>query len=183
MSPTATSEASRVNFRDLPSYRVPLYSIDMPLLSLKEWLTSMEEWMGLSLNPPFQRGYVWTNEQKSRYVEYLLSVGYSGIELHWNCPGWSIMPTGAMEIVDGKQRLSAVLDFLNNKIAAFGYNFSQMDGKPHIHARFKIKIADFEDPLDVANWYLALNTGGTYHTEEDIKIARDYRDSLLKEKE
>ena len=33
---------------------------------------------GLVLNPDFQRGHVWTEEQQTAYIEYLLMGGMSG---------------------------------------------------------------------------------------------------------
>ena len=40
--------------------------------------------MGLQLNPEFQRGHVWTEEQQIAWVEYYLRGGKSGNTIYLN---------------------------------------------------------------------------------------------------
>src|SRR3546814_11068615 len=76
----------------------------------------------------FQRGHVWTPQNQTRYLEHLLRGGTSSRTLIWNCPGYDqSISTSAdadapkeMVIVDGKQRLTAILGFLNGNVAVFG---------------------------------------------------------------
>ena len=78
------------------------------------------------MEPEFQRDYVWTQDQKVRYVEFLLRGGNTGRDILFNCPYWnSGKPnlSDRMVIVDGKQRLSAVIGFLNNEVTAFNHYY------------------------------------------------------------
>lgn len=65
----------------------------------------------IQLSPSYQRGNVWTQKQKSELIESILM----GIPL-------PIMyffqdDNGIKQVVDGKQRLSALFDFIDNKFA------------------------------------------------------------------
>lgn len=65
----------------------------------------------LDLGPEFQRGLVWTSKQKSELIESLLM----GIPL----PLFYVKENedGVYIIVDGKQRLSTMFDYIDNKFA------------------------------------------------------------------
>ena len=75
---------------------------------------------GLNLDPDFQRGHVWTEEQRERYLEYELSRGVGSNVIRLNHPGWMNDWVGDFVIVDGKQRLEAVFRFLRNETRAYG---------------------------------------------------------------
>jgi uncharacterized protein with ParB-like and HNH nuclease domain len=153
------------------------YSIDVSFGELENELNRYREECNLDINPDFQRGYVWTDEQKTKYVEFVLRRGKSSKEFLFNCAGFMRGSTEQMVLVDGKQRISACLDFLHNKIPAFGCYYSQFnDNKSslcHNHRySFKFLINDLETRQEVLEWYLQLNSGGTVHTEEDLNKVR-----------
>jgi hypothetical protein len=128
---------------------------------------------GVNMDPDYQRDYVWTDLQKIRYVEWVLRGGMSGRDIYFNCRGWNSMNiTGPLEIVDGKQRISAAFDFLDNKIPAYGHLFRDYDQQifPHEYS-FVIHINDL-DRKGVLQWYLDMNTGGSMHTEDEIDKVR-----------
>jgi uncharacterized membrane protein YkgB len=67
-----------MKYTDIPQYtRSGYYIINNPIshmLSNKKnegWLNRYVK-MGLQLNPEFQRGNVWTEEQQIKYIEYRL---------------------------------------------------------------------------------------------------------------
>jgi hypothetical protein len=70
------------------------------------------------MNPDFQRGHVWTEEQQIAYVEYLLKGGMSGRTFYFNKPSWKNKDTingyDDFVCVDGLQRTTAIEKFLNN---------------------------------------------------------------------
>lgn len=39
---------------------------------------------GLEMNPDFQRGHIWTEEQQSKYIEFILKGGKSGRDFYFN---------------------------------------------------------------------------------------------------
>ena len=78
---------------------------------------------------------------------------------------------GQMQIVDGKQRLTAMLKFMNDELTIF--NDVKCSEIENIHLSaidVPIKINDLKTRKEVRGWYLELNSGGTPHTE--IEIAR-----------
>ena len=131
---------------------------------------------GLNLDPDFQRGHVWTEAQQTAYIEYVLKGGMSGREIYLNCIGWNDNYVGPFVIVDGKQRIQAVLQFLDNKIPAFGSFYSEFTDKLPREAYFDININNLSSRIDVLQWYLDLNTGGALHSAKEINRVKDLID-------
>lgn len=71
----------------------------------------VEETKELVLAPPFQRGKVWNTEQKRELIESLLI----GIPI----PVIYVFEDeqGIKQMVDGRQRISTIIDFMNGKFA------------------------------------------------------------------
>ncbi len=70
----------------------------------------------LELNPNYQRNVVWGLDKKTSFIESL----FMGILIPpiyvVEIPGETILDGNTYEIVDGKQRLSTIISFLENKI-------------------------------------------------------------------
>jgi hypothetical protein len=134
------------------------------------------------MDPAYQRGYVWTTEQKQAYVEFILKGGESGRDIYWNCAGWMKSYRGTLELVDGKQRISAVLDFLDNKLKVFGHLYSEYEDASLVSRYdFVFHVNDLEHQSDVVRWYIDMNTGGSVHTEKDLEPAYEELKRLEKE--
>jgi len=154
------------SFRDIPAITIAKYKVDVMWDYLENWLELEDP----DMNPDFQRGYVWASKQKEQYVEWILRNGDSGRDVYFNHPGWFRSWDGRMVIVDGKQRIDAVVGFLNNKVKAYGYYKNQYSDKWNtLHCAFHVHIADLESRREVLQWYLDMNTGGTYHTDEEVE--------------
>lgn len=124
------------------------------------------------MDPDFQRGHVWTPEQQVAYVEYVLRGGTSGNTIYLNCPGWPIS-TEDYVLVDGKQRLTAVMGFLRDEIKAFNYKHSEFTGKIRLSGpRFRWVVNNLPTRAAVLQWYLEMNTGGTVHSAAEINKVR-----------
>jgi Protein of unknown function DUF262 len=147
------------------------YSVDVRWSYLETWLAGFPS---ACLDPEFQRHYVWTEQQKIRYVEFALRGGRSGKDILWNCPDWNTTAIyDRMAIVDGKQRINAVRQFMRDELAVFGHTRSQIDGRlPTFNASFKMHVNDLVDPADVLQWYLDVNSGGTQHTDDELDRVR-----------
>lgn len=169
-----------MKFRDIKRFPHAAYRVDVGWNYLEEYVSDSIKNDGLDLNPDFQRAHVWSDDQRSKYVEYILQGGSSGRELYFNCPQWSRgIRRGPYVIVDGKQRLQTVRMFLNNEIPAFGHFFGDYTDRPcMITARFSWNIAELETRAEVLQWYLNFNAGGVVHT--DVELAR-VRELLEKE--
>lgn len=138
------------------------------LEKIDDWVTDLE----LELDPDFQRAHVWVEQQQIRYVEYVLRGGISGKDIYLNHPGWMGTFKGAFVLVDGKQRLNAVMRFLRNEIPAFGSVYSEYTDRLPLHASFTFHINDLKTRAEVLQWYIDLNAGGVAHTEEEIEKVR-----------
>lgn len=166
-----------MRFKDIPKFtRWASYAVNVSWDGIERWIKDHRQkgyGGGVDLNPDFQRGYVWTSRQQQRYIEYGLRGGLTGMDIYFNCPGWQKGPIdkGPFVIVDGKQRIKAVRDFFKDKVPIFGGNvFSDFTDKfPWSSITFKMHINDLETRAEVLQWYIDLNSGGTVHTDDELK--------------
>ena len=160
-----------MNWNDIPNFPDVSYAFDESWEHLESWLEARKD-IGIILDPEYQRGYVWTREQKIAYLEYRLQGGISGGDLFWNSPGWRGRgKTQPISIVDGKQRLLTVREFMRGELPVFGRTFNEFEGIfPWSDRRvsFRIHINNLLDEQDVIRWYLSMNTGGSIHTREEL---------------
>lgn len=161
------------------------YAVDVPLDVLEGWLERQAGDFVVDLDPDFQRGHVWTDEQRSRYVEFLLRGGESQVTLYWNHPAFladrkpSCDLPDQMVLVDGKQRLTACLKFMRNEIPVFGHHLHEFDDKADRRgalgmggARLRMSVNNLQTRRELLQWYLDLNDGGVVHTKEEIARVR-----------
>lgn len=142
------------------------YQVNVSWDYLEKWLKDVEA----NMNPDFQRGYVWNQKQKEQYVEWVLRGGKSGRDIYFNQKGWMSSFEGDMVIVDGKQRVDAVLGFLHNEVRAYGYYRKEYTDKLRlVGCDFLVHVADLKTKKEVLQWYIDMNTGGTQHTDEEIE--------------
>jgi hypothetical protein len=132
---------------------------------------------GIILDPDYQRGHVWTDEQASNFVGHLISGGsvppiILNRDLTYQVPD---------EVVDGKQRLYATYRWYKGQIPANVWvNNAEVkvwvhDLSPEDH-RIMSGFSGATLTLcfvclsrkDVLSLYLRLNRGGTVHTDEEI---------------
>lgn len=116
--------------------------------------------------PTWQRGLVWSKEQKVRLLE--------------SC--WLGLPIGTYTfnrkygskydnlLIDGQQRLHAIECYLSDEFAVFGYKWSettQADKRRFRHSvKFGSYICETDDEQYLRNYYNMMNFGGTSHTED-----------------
>lgn len=163
--------------RDIPQFtRFAAYRVDHSWLDLLRTLECYQNpgaGAQLDLNPDFQRAHVWTDAQKTAYVEYMLRGGLSGRDLYFNCVGWNKRYEGPFVIVDGKQRLNAATEFLQGRVRAFGRFLDEYaDRLLHFEPAFTFHINDLGTRAEVLTWYLEMNTGGTVHTQAELDKVR-----------
>lgn len=175
--------SKQIRFQDIPQFPHSCYRCDVSWSYLEfhiEREIKTEAGAVLDLNPDFQRAHVWTPEQQTAYVEYILSGGTSGKELYFNCPGWGRDWRGPYVIVDGKQRIEAARAFMRGDIPAFGRKRPEYSDSPDmLTARFSWNVAAVETRAEVLRWYLNFNSGGTQHTAEELARVR----ALLEQEE
>lgn len=175
-----------MKFKDIKQFPFASYKVNVSWNYLPTWLERQKENFGVEYNPPYQRGYVWTKKQQIAYLEYQLRGGFSGKDIFFNHPDWMKIVAKSnkkLELVDGKQRIKAVLNFLNNKVKAFGYYYKEFEDKlMALEPDFIVHVNNLESEIEVVEWYLGMNNGGTKHTKKDIQVALDYLEHLKNKK-
>lgn len=147
------------------------FSPDRVIVNVDEWV----EKNGLDLDPDFQRGHVWTERQRRAFLEFFFRGGRTARVLCFNCPSWHKSATTDYDdfvIVDGLQRLTAIREFVENRLKVFGSYFREYEDSVRIHKTFKINVNDLQTRADVLRWYLDFNSGGVVHTKSEIERVR-----------
>lgn len=166
-------------FRDIPKFISDgNYAVDYPFHSLVKWIREEESEAGLQLTPDFQRGHVWTERQQVAYMKFLLRGGKTGRNLYFNYPSWHRQVSEGTYndyvCVDGLQRITAIMRFVDNEIKVFGSYFREYTDSPRIiEDTMRVHINDLKTKREVLQWYVEMNAGGTPHTEAEIRRVRD----------
>lgn len=133
---------------------------------------------GLNMNPDYQRGSVWSLRQKRAYVGYILEGGET-LPLILNIPD-----SGAAysELIDGKQRLTAICEWISGEFNArlydgreVSYKILEADpvSKRLMNSAVMLTIGTVCLPRRKAiEYYLKLNGAGSPHTDAELQHAR-----------
>ncbi len=183
---------TRLSIREQDLYRTiaPLpqsrYEVDVHLHMMRKYLEDVDQQMkglggGLELNPDFQPGHVWTEKQRVRFVESALA-GRGAMLLVMNIPNFSAaagaegdIPSGCAQCIDGLQRVTTMLDFTENKLEVFGsLKASDLAGTTFDMRRmfYKVRVFEFVHRRELLEYYLAINSGGTVHTDLELDRVR-----------
>lgn len=156
-----------------------------------------ESLYNVDINPDYQRGHVWTEEQRRRYVGFIIqggqnrpliiNTGPDDNGIGWPGSGKDSDYTFRTELVDGKQRYTSLVMWYNGEIDARLYdgstvNISELQEhgpsmsvlKNSIRVRLGIVNLDRKSVLE---YYLRLNGGGTVHSDEELKRVREMLES------
>ena len=132
--------------------------------------------MGLQLNPEFQRGHVWTEEQQIAWLEYYLRGGKSSNTIYLNNPFWhSVREPKNGEYkdyvcVDGLQRITAARKFIYNEIKVFGSYYEEFEDRIRmLQQTIFVNVNDLKTEKEVLQWYIDMNSSGTPHTSDEIE--------------
>ena len=153
-----------MKIKRLPS---PIQRMNVPLKSVAR---TIKEWMNeddLQLNPDFQRGHVWTPAQQTDYLEWVLVGGQSGLDIWFNHPGWMTDFKGSFVCIDGLQRLTAIMQFLDNKLSPFGHPRSEIEFAYSDYSLF-FNVMNMQTRKETLEWYLTFNKKGTPHTQAEL---------------
>lgn len=115
--------------------------------------------------PPFQRPPVWTAEQRSKFIESLVLELPCGCYVYNSPDGLMADPTDAW-LIDGQQRIGAILGFVASEFPAFGYTHDQLDQIDQRHFEnivFPSIVTCESDPAVLEDIYNRLAYGGTPH--------------------
>lgn len=161
-----------MKFKDIETFPKGYYNVDVGLKYFEKHLNSWNEpkfGSPLILNPEWQRGHVWKDSQKIAFMEYFLKGGRTGRNLIFNCSSWDTSYNTPIYCVDGLQRITATLDFLNNRIKVFGIYFKDFEDFPTNDHTFHFQMLKIENKKQLLKIYLDLNSGGTPHNPKELK--------------
>lgn len=147
------------------------YQIQVDLDDLQSTIDRYEKNYHFNFDVDFQRAHVWTEEQQSKFIEFILRGGTT-TPILFNHQSWMSFTNSDDElvIVDGKQRLTALLKFMNNKLKVFGgYRLSEITNiQWGLLPSITFNVNNLKTKEEILRWYLELNTGGTPHTKEEL---------------
>lgn len=164
-------------FSNITKFTIGTYEFDVNVRLLIDVLKSYDRDYVLELNHDFQRGNVWTEEQYIAYLEFFFKGGRSARVIYFNIGEWSNNPNTDiphMVCVDGLQRLTAFIRFLNNEIPVFGSYYREYEDE--LNDTIKFNINNLAYKKDVLKLYLEMNSGGTVHSKEELERVKEMID-------
>lgn len=155
-----------------------------PNLQTITWLLNLRRFGQLDLEPPYQRKSVWSRKERQRFLDTIVrNYPSPAIFLHV-----TYSPDGSPEyhVVDGKQRLTTILDFVENKIRlATDFGDTRIDGKrwkdlegfPAIRKSFwnyKLTVEEIDDVAEpvVREVFERLNRNSRKLEPQEMRHAR-----------
>lgn len=133
----------------------------------------------LDMSPAYQRSHVWTQEQQEAFAGHVLTGG--------KVPALIVREIGdqdAYELVDGKQRLTALLLWKKGEIGAQIGNrrifIDDTDRKFRPMLTIRFDFVRCETTADVLRLYLRLNSGVAHSSEELARVRRMLAEEMAK---
>ena len=137
--------------------------------------------------PAFQRDLVWTLEQKQNLILSILDNIPIGIfytnrvnMLDRDGNGLNTMRNLDTILYDGQQRFTAIKEFLAgefpipyNSESLYVHDFDKSLKNHILQSLVQVAETSFENYEELVNYYIKINCGGTFHTQEDIQKALD----------
>ena len=183
-----------VTWVDICNYRTPEELKEIPNLFEKDdWrlnfsqrdmrgLLGVHYWFGVDFDPDYQRGLVWTMEDKVSLINSVFSNIDIGKFVFIKKPYKKDSPS--YEILDGKQRYRTLLDFYEGRFTYKGFIYRDLSNRDKsMFDRSPISWADVnEDKMTLSEkykYFLRLNTGGKVQSIEHLKkVEQLYIDAL-----
>lgn len=115
--------------------------------------------------PVFQRPAVWSMEQNIRLIENI----WRGIPIgSYSVNVGEFGGANDMLLLDGQQRIRAIILYVNDGFRVFGKLYSELSQKDYRFfstAKFSKHETRFSNEQDMRDYYNAMNFGGVNHTE------------------
>lgn len=163
----------------------PVHLFHQPFDGVERFLESLTQDVahGYDLTPDFQRGHVWSQEQRINYIENVLRqiVTPDSLTVRLNIPSWrnDQLPDSDLldqaVCIDGLQRLTAIRMFVAGDIKPFGLTAQEIKsgwGMRRIDRMVVFQVFDFQYRRDLLRFYLDINGGGTPHSPDELERIR-----------
>ncbi len=138
---------------------------------------------GYMTSPDYQRGYVWSLEDKQRLIQSIMDRSEIGKFVFLEHP---YDEEYRLEVIDGKQRMNALIEFYEGRFAFKGKTWFQFSrGDRNAFGDLGVQVARIQKNRvkrsDILWVFLSVNVGGVPQTEEHIQHARKLYEEALKE--
>lgn len=162
-----------MKFSDIKPFPQSYYRVNIPIGDLLSTLARYKEKRNLILEPEWQRGRVWSRGQKIAYLEYFFKKGSSGRDIYFNCSSWLQGCDTPVYCVDGLQRITAAVDFMEGRIPIFGSYLSEFEDSLGLdEPSFIFNVMTLKNKRDLLKVYLDFNSGGTPHNQAELDRVR-----------
>jgi len=141
---------------------------------------SLLYFFGVDMNPDYQRELVWELEDKVKLIDSIFSNVDIGKFVFRQMPERISIDAPYYQVIDGKQRLSTIKDFYEDRFKYKGLTFSELHPIDQAHFNcYPISVANVERATDqqIYKLFVRLNTGGKAVSEEQINKVK----GLIKE--
>jgi hypothetical protein len=155
---------------------------------LSSLLSMMVNKYGIDLEPEYQRGNIWSDEQRYDLIESVfrnIDIGkFAVIKRPWGPDGNKPLTPKLYEMLDGKQRLTALFDFYTGRFKYRGKYYYELHPRDQGHFKhYTISYAE-SSPLTKEQkyrYFLKLNVTGSPVAKEHLdKVRRMWENEKTK---
>ena len=175
LRPVATTKESFIRNQD-----VRLHFMHMMVDSI----FSKKYFFGIDMDPDYQRGYVWTQEDKEKLIDSIFNNVDIGKFVFVHRRNYSDPDSPLYEVLDGKQRITALCEFYENKFPYKGKYYNDLSDRDKWHfCDYSVNVAEVEqaDKATILKYFLMINTGGKAISEEHLhKVRKLYENEVNK---
>ncbi len=160
-----------MKFADIRQFPQAYYKIDVNLDYVEDTLNMWNRPApnNLILDPDWQRGHVWDENQSIKFLEYFLRGGTTGRTIFFNCSSWENGYDTPVYVLDGLQRITAAKRFINNEIPAFGAYRKEYADLPRItNGRFEFVMLAVKNKRELLEVYINHNSAGVKHSKKEL---------------
>lgn len=131
---------------------------------------------GVNFEPEYQRGYVWSLEDKIDLIDSIFNNIEIGKFAFIVYDSKKCAETGlSYEILDGKQRLSTLCEFYEGRFTYHGYTFSELSETDRRHIKsYPVSVAELGNATEkqILEYFIKLNTNGRVMDQEHLNKVR-----------
>ena len=162
-------------FKKEEKYKLNLSNTSIESLLWKVYSPSA----GVDFDVEYQREYVWTIDDKIALIDSIfnnIDIGkFVFISRNYSYEG------KLFEILDGKQRLSALCEFYEDRFKYEGYYFSELslyDKNKILNHNITFGVLENPDKKTIFETFIKLNTAGKVMKKEDIDKVKHFLKNL-----
>lgn len=163
------------NFAKEDDINIRFYNTSLESLLNKFYLS------GVEMNPPYQRDYVWDDKDKEALIDSI----FNHIEIgKFAFIHRDYTHDVGFEILDGKQRLSTLLDFYENRIPYKGVYYNDLSFKDrHTFLNANVSVGETENLSmeQIYKYFYTLNRCGKTMSEEHLEKIKESIDEMIEE--